>query len=350
MEWNPGGLLALARTPEDLAHYEMRARLEREAGADSRMVSPAEVKSLLPGLAVDCLGGLLTPSDGHADPGKSTLALAGGAERAGARVYHHCTVEGFLWEGGRIAGVRTERGEIRTDTVICAAGAHSPRLARMAGLDLPMRTVRSTVAVTTPLPRITDLAVRGLEVAFRQSRAGNVWLGRISSGSADYDITLESFRHLRWFLPNYCENRGVLRIRIGRPLLADLWRAMPWSAARRHPFAHTVDVEPRPNLRTAEFSRRALMRYFPNLGEVKLERTWAGFIDTLPDLIPVLGRTGVGGFLFATGFSGHGFAMGPIVGRLMAELVCDGRTSLDIAGLRFSRFAEGKLRPARPLR
>jgi glycine/D-amino acid oxidase-like deaminating enzyme len=92
------------------------------------------------------------------------------------------------------------------------------------------------------------------------------------------------------------------------------------------------------------------MRHFPAVGEVRIARVWAGIIDTLPDLVPVLGATDVPGFLLATGFSGHGFAMGPVVGRLMAELICDGRPSLDLSALRFSRFREGRLAAARALR
>ncbi len=111
-----------------------------------------------------------------------------------------------------------------------------------------------------------------------------------------------------------------------------------------------MDLGPSPNLATVEHCRRALMDHFPSLGEVRIERSWAGIVDTLPDRVPVLGESGLGGFLFATGFSGHGFAMGPIVGKPMAELIVEGRTPLDIAPLRFPRFAEGRPHPARPLR
>ena len=117
----------------------------------------------------------------------------------------------------------------------------------------------------------------------------------------------------------------------------------------RGPAAARVTVA-HPNPRTAEANRQAFLRHFPARGEVRIARSWAGIIDTTPDVIPVLGSTDVPGFLFATGFSGHGFAMGPIVGRLMAELICDGRTSLDLAPLRFARFREGAQAPARAVR
>lgn len=351
LEWRRGGVLSLAGTEEDLAHYQAREKLEREHGLDSRMVTPEEIRGLMPGFAGESLGGLYTPSDGSAEPDKTTAAFAEAARRAGAQLHEYCAVEGLTTHDGRVASVLTEKGEIRADTVVCAAGAHSSRIARMVGLALPVRTVRATVAATRPLPPITKLAVRGVTVSFRQRENGSVYLAQSTDRSADYDLTLEAFRHLKWFLPNYLENRRMLSIHVGAPLLRDIWRAMPWSGARRHPFAHTVDIEPKPNPAQVERSREAFLAYFPHLKELRIERSWAGMIDTMPDMIPVLGRTAkLEGFIFATGFSGHGFAMGPIVGRLLTELIVEGKTSLDIQGLRFSRFEEGKAAAAAKLR
>ena len=82
----------------------------------------------------------------------------------------------------------------------------------------------------------------------------------------------------------------------------------------------------------------------PALPPLWITRSWAGYIDATPDLVPVLGEApGLPGFVLATGFSGHGFAMGPVAGRLVSELIVDGKTSLDISGSRFSRFAEGAI-------
>ena len=77
------------------------------------------------------------------------------------------------------------------------------------------------------------------------------------------------------------------------------------------------------------------------LGELQVTRSWAGYIDATPDAIPVIGEAGPSGLVVATGFTGHGFAMGPIVGRLVAELITDGKSSIDRRAFRFSRFAEG---------
>jgi len=350
-DWVNGGILALAATQDELAHYEARARLEQEHGVDSRMVTAEEVRGLLPGFTGPVLGALHTPSDGQAHPEKATLAIADAARAAGANILHHCIAERILTGGGRVTGVQTPGGVIATGQVICAGGAHSSRLLRGLGLDLPVRTVRSTVAVTEPIAPLTRLAVRGIGVSFRQGPNGEVWLGRTSSGSADYDLTLESFRHLRWFLPNYFANRDLVQLRLNSAFFKDVWNTMPWSRARRHPFAHTVDHEPRVNTRTAEKNRRAFMAQFPGLGEVRLNRAWAGIIDTLPDILPVIGPApNPAGLYITTGFSGHGFAMGPIVGRLVAEHLTGTQPSQDLHPFRFTRFAEGDLADARPLR
>jgi hypothetical protein len=87
-----------------------------------------------------------------------------------------------------------------------------------------------------------------------------------------------------------------------------------------------------------------LQRILPSLPRLGIGRSWAGYIDATPDLAPVLGATpALRGLVLATGFSGHGFAMGPVAGRLVAELIVDGKTSLDISVFRFSRFAEGAI-------
>ena len=101
---------------------------------------------------------------------------------------------------------------------------------------------------------------------------------------------------------------------------------------------------PPPNHAKVRRSLAELQRVLPSLPPLGIERRWAGYIDTSPDLVPILGQVpSLGGFLLATGFSGHGFAMGPIAGRLVSELIVDGKPSLDITAFRFSRFAEGAI-------
>jgi glycine/D-amino acid oxidase-like deaminating enzyme len=147
---------------------------------------------------------------------------------------------------------------------------------------------------------------------------------------------------IRLFLPNYWKNRGLFRFHVGQPLWRDLGRFWPTSERRRHPFTHDRDVEPSPNPDKVRRGLAEFPRLFPGVPGLAIERSWAGYIDVTPDAVPVLGAmASPRGLVVATGFSGHGFAMGPIAGRLVAELVVDGKPSLDLHGFRFSRFAEG---------
>ncbi|HET9016951.1 MAG TPA: FAD-binding oxidoreductase, partial [Thermomicrobiaceae bacterium] len=299
-----------------------------------------EVMELIPGIAGAWIGGLYTPNDGHAEPTKVTPALARAAERAGATVATGCNVEAVEVSGGKVVGVQTTRGTVRAPLVVCAAGAGSGWLARSLGLRLPQLVVRATVAETVPVPPVTPIGGWGPGGAFRQRPGGSFYVAR--SGDTDYDLTFDSFRYLREFLPNYRKNWRVFRIRPG----AALWRDARDAVASRDGDERTAPLpvgEPKPNPRVVARARDNLVRLFPGLAGIPLQRAWAGLIDTTPDAVPVIGPAGPEGFVLATGFSGHGFAMGPIVGKLLSELVLDGAPSIDLSALRYARFGEGAM-------
>ena len=342
IEWVQGGNLGLAANDERLQQYRDWLPLANDVGLDTRLLSRHEVQQLIPSLEGPFVGGMYTPSDGHAEPRKATVAFARAAEERGAMIQTGCAVEEIERTAGKISGVRTEKGLIRAPIVVCAAGAWSARVARMVGLSLPQRVVRSTAAQTEPAPPITPSGVWAPGIAFRQRTDGTLYIA--GGGRSDYYLTLESFQHLRLFLPNYLKNWRMFRLHVGADLLKDIARRAPWSPATRHPFAHTVGVEPPPNPASVEQSRQNLEALIPSLKGIQIQRAWAGLIDATPDALPVLGPVErPRGFIFATGFSGHGFAMGPIAGRLIAEGILDGRPSLDLHPLRYSRFQEGDI-------
>jgi glycine/D-amino acid oxidase-like deaminating enzyme len=344
--WTQGGNLALAATAERMALLEAWLPVAREHGLDTVLLRGQDVQRVVPGLAGRWAGGLYTPSDGHAEPAKATDALCQAAVARGARLETGVAARGVLVQDGAVRGVVTDRGEVEAAWVVCAAGAWSARLARTAGLSLPQRWVRATVARTTAAPPVTAAGVWGPTLAFRQRRDGSFDIA--AGGAADHDVTLDSLRHLRLFWPTYWRNRRLFRFHVGRPLLRDLLRRLPGAPARRRGLAWDRAIEPPPNRAKVRRSLAELQRLLPALPPLRVERAWAGYIDATPDLIPVLGEVArPRGFVFATGFSGHGFALGPVAGRLVAELILDGRASLPIDAFRFSRFAEGALGPAR---
>ena len=352
VEWVQGGNLALATAPDRIALFEGWCRTAREHGLDTRVLTPAELKGLIPDLHGEWLGGMYTRSDGHAEPRKATPAFAKAAAARGARIVERCTAISIGTTNGAVSEVRyeqpiprstrTDRGVIRAPCVVAAAGAWTAKLAQPLGLSLPVRWVRSTVARTAPVRKITDVGVWAPSVAFRQRRDGALNLG--GGGWADHDVTLDSLRHVRLFTPNYLKNRRLFQFHVGRPLIADTVARLPGSYGRRHPFAARWALDPEPNPAKVQWTLDEFRRLFPEIGELRVTETWAGYIDATPDAIPVIGPADrPRGFVFATGFSGHGFGLGPIAGRIAAELVAGGKPSLDVHAFRFSRFAEGAI-------
>jgi glycine/D-amino acid oxidase-like deaminating enzyme len=339
-EWMQGGNLALAGDHARMARFEEWLPVARQFGLQTRLVRGRDLCTIIPGIGGTWVGGMHTPSDGHADPEKAVDALARAATKYGAVIYLGCAAQGVSTSGDTVSSVVTERGEIQTSTVVCAAGAWSSRLLRTLGLSMPQRWVRGTVARTTTTPPMTNCAVWAPEVAFRQRRDGSFNIA--AGGALDHDITLESVHQLGFFLPNLWKNKALFRFHVGRPLVRSFAAALPGSAAQRDPLLWDRGVEPVPNPRKVKRSAAELRRVLPTLPALGIAQSWASYIDATPDLLPVLGEVpGLRGLVVATGFSGHGFAMGPVAGRLISELIVDGKTSLEISGFRFSRFAEG---------
>lgn len=195
------------------------------------------------------------------------------------------------------------------------------------------------MARTTAAPPITRAGVWAPAVSFRQRRDGTFNIA--AGGAADHDLTLESLRHVSLFLPNYWRNRHLFRFRFGQPFWHDLAGRFAPSKALEQTLKYDRGAAPLPNLEKVERSLAELKRLFPALRDLTVTESWAGYIDATPDVVPVIGEAPTHpGLIMATGFSGHGFAMGPIAGRLVSELICDGQPSFDLHAFRLSRFAE----------
>lgn len=347
VEWRQEGNLMIADSEERMGQFRDWVASSREYGIDTRLVSLQEIRALVPGIQGEWLGGMYTPSDGHAEPSKAPRAFADAARRLGASIEEGCVAEEVMSAGGRGLGVRTDRGTVTAPTVVVAAGGWSSRLLRGLGLSLPQLVVRGTAVETVPVPPITGIgvAVRG-GLAFRQRPGGSLYMSIV--GGSDHEVTLDSFRYARDFMPNYRANRGFLQWRVTDGLLRDVARSVPGSPARVAGFDPRPQIEPTPNNDIVESCRSELGKLFPALENTLLARKWAGLIDTTPDGIPVIGAVDeLPGLVVATGFSGHGFALGPIVGRVVSELILDGQPSIDLHSFRYSRFAEKDTAPPR---
>jgi glycine/D-amino acid oxidase-like deaminating enzyme len=340
-EWTQGGVLAAPGDEPTWDRFSNWVKVSENFGLETQLLSKSQVQQMLPGSQGNYLGGIYTPSDGHAEPGKATMAFARAAEKAGASILTFHAVEDIELAGGKVVGVQTDRGYIATSTVVIAAGAHSAKVARMVGLRLPMVAVRPTVIQTTPGPRLTNAGVWAPDISLRQKPDGSNYVGRM--GPSEYDLTADSFRFAKEFLPTHIGNRQILHTRLGTPLWQDIRRVIPGTELHDHPFAEAVGMDPRPNIAVAREGLRRLHRLFPTTSELRVQRTWAGVIDQTPDTVPVIGPTSaLEGVVFATGFSGKGFGLGPAVGQIVRDLVTQGTSSIDISPMTFDRFQTGE--------
>lgn len=345
-----GGNVWLAETPQDLEEMEESVKASQNYGLDSKMITLDEVRKLVPTLENEFLAAMHSPRDGHADPVKTVLAFARAAQEHGAHIYENCAVQNIELQGGKIDGVLTDDGEIKTPTVVCVAGVWSAKLARMVGLQLPVKVGRFAMAATEPRPPLFKAFLWGPRLGVRQTVDGSLHYCAGFRDPLDYDFTLDSFRDLRLWMPNLVKNRGLVKINVGSDLLKDLARTLPGSPTKKNPFAFSTGMEPKVNHKLVNKHLRLLEEFMPTLKGIKTVRTWSGLIDLTPDLIPILGNVErPRGFIIGAGFSGHGFALGPITGRIMSELALDGKTALPIEPFRYSRFIEGDYHPPEKL-
>ena len=338
--WHKGGVTYLAASQAELAPLEAWLPHARAHQLDTRLLSSAETDGLLGQDGRRFVGALYTPSDARAEPARAVPALARAAARAGATILEGCAVRSLDTQAGQVAEALTERGPIACGAAVLAGGAWSALFLRHLGVDLPQLKIKASVQRTAPAPLITQSAVDATRAAFRRREDGGYTIAR--SGAVIFDVTPAAFRHFRAFLPALRERWGDIRLRVGRPFVDELTASVRWRADQPTPFERTRMLDPAPDHAVLDRVMRDAADLFPQLQGVQPVERWAGMIDVTPDELPVLGPVdGLEGLFLATGFSGHGFGIGPAAGYVMAQLVQGQQPLVDLHPFRLGRFHEG---------
>ena len=297
------GYLFLLTRRADVAAYAAAVELQNALGVPSRLLTPAEAAERAPGVRTDdVLAAAFHAGDGYCSPESVVLGYAGGARRHGAVLRTGVEVLGLEPAGPDAVAVRTSTGVVAAGTVICAAGAWSAGVGALAGVHLPVTPLRRQILVTEPLTaRVAATLPASMPMTI--DAASTFYLHR--------------------------EGPGVLL-------------GMSWPGERPG-FADQVDDSWLPDL-TAAIEHRA-----PALLDVGIAARWAGLYEVTPDHNALLGEApapGCGGrFLYATGFSGHGFLQGPAVGEVLRDLYLGREPFVDVTPLSADRFARGERRP-----
>lgn len=339
LEWIAGGNFRVFQNESEAAEFERWKRIADGHGLDCRLVGPGGMQAIVPDSRLGRLGGIFTPSDGQAEPRRVMPALRRAAEGRGAVFVEDCAVFRIDQAGGRVTGVETEHGPVRAPVVVLATGAWSSRMLARLGLRLPQVWITGSVARTTAAPVISHAATWS-GVAFRQRRDGTL---NIATTSSDHQLMVESLLFGRAFLDDFRKHGRDLNLRVGPLSLGTMMGRFSDSALLAELQRYRI-LDPTPNMRLLRSVLARVKAAVPAFAGVEIDFAWAGHIDMTPDMLPVIAALDQpAGLVLATGFSGHGFGMGPIVGRLVSEIVVDGRPSMDLSAFRFGRFREGRV-------
>jgi sarcosine oxidase subunit beta len=287
------GYLFLLDQPEQVAAFERNVAMQNGLGVPSRMIEVAEAKALSPLISTEgLLAAAYSPTDGHCTPESVVGGYARAARRAGARLLRSCAVTAIGSSGGTLTEVVTDAGTIATDTVICAAGAWSRELGTMVGVDLPVDPLRRQILTTQPIP--------GLDPH--------------TPFTIDFSTSFYFHGEGRGLLLGMSDPNETTGFKLDR---SDAWLTGLGSVIQR---------------RT------------PSLSDVGLASGWAGLYEMTPDHNALVGEAEeVARFLYATGFSGHGFLMGPAIGEVMRDLYLGRSPVIDVSSLSATRFDSADL-------
>ncbi len=294
------GYLFLASSEEDWAWVQESASRQKRLGIPVELLTPEQASRLVPGLRLDdLLGASFCGSDGIADPHAVVQAFARQARRLGVRILEGHEVTGILVEGSRARGVLTKAGgAIAANAVVNAAGIHARDVGLMTAVEIPVEPHHRQVFVAEPLAGL--------------------------SGPIPLTVDLRSGTYI------HVERNGSILLGGG-------------DHGDRRGFDERLDWSQLSRLISAVTYR------LPALEAARIQRGWAGLREMTPDELAIVGPVPeTEGFFVAAGFSGHGFMHAPAIGKLMAELILDGRTStMDISALSLDRFRTGHLSPER---
>lgn len=289
IEFRQGGYLIINHDEKELKQSEKNVEMQRSLGLDVSIIEPSMIPDIVPVLDVKgmkAVGATFCPTDGHANPFLTTFAFANAARKHGATIYTHTLVEDITINENRIASVETSKGSIKTSWVVDAAGVFSKDIASLVGIDVPNKAYRKEVLATERLQPMFQAMVISFKdgVYFSQQQEGQIVGG----------------------IPIPEEKIGY----------------------------HTM-----PTFSFLQHMSQTLTRYVPLLEQVNMLRHWTGFYDVTPDARPILGEDiKVKGFVHCHGFSGHGFMLSPMVSKILAEYITDGKVSPVLERLTLERF------------
>jgi len=288
IEFRQGGYLIAVHDKKDMKQAEKNVEMQRSLGIKVDILNSEQINdvvSILDVKGMNAIGATFCPTDGYANPFKTTFAYANAAKRHGAKIYTHTTVLDIKINKNKIIGVKTDKGIIKTNTVVNAAGVWSKEVSSMVGIKLPNKPFRKEIMVTERMKPSFEAMV----ISFRDG----IYFSQQQEGQIVGGIPIP-------------EEKGG-------------FKTLPTFSFIQH-------------------MSRTLTRYAPVLKHVNMLRHWTGFYDVTPDSRPILGES-----TKINGFSGHGFMLSPMVSKILCDYIVDGKTSEILHDLSLERFKDKKI-------
>lgn len=335
------GLLYLSDDDAEIESWAKWGRFARGEGIDTRMLTPAEASDRGAATRKRWRGGVWSPTDGTADPSRAAPAIAGGVLKHGGAVLQNCAARGIELENGAVAAVITERGTIRTRTVVMAGGAWASSFLYQMGIGFPQAAVRSSILSVASGGADLPPALHTSQVSVTRRSDGSHTLA--ISGFARIDLTPGMLYGARHFIPMFAKRWRLLSIGGFQAWQAGFETRRRWAMDKPTPMEAVRILDPRPDRKQIGRTLQRARRLLPALETAPVAHQWAGYIDSTPDGVPVIdGQIGVSGLVLAAGFSGHGFGIGPGAGHLVADIVLGRKPMTEISQYRLSRFGKSQ--------
>ncbi|WP_417455253.1 NAD(P)/FAD-dependent oxidoreductase [Kiloniella sp.] len=334
------GCLYLAETDAMEQENEGWIDIARQHSLDTKSLSGREVQSLLGQENKYWKSAIYTSSDGRAEPLIAVPRLASAAQGLGVTIIENCAVRSLDVMAGKLSGVYTELGRVNAAQVVSAAGAWSSLFAGFHNISLPQLKVKGTVARTEPVRGFFEGNAVSENIAFRKRIDGGYSIALADQTS--HSITPDSFRYFSKFLPLMKKSYRDVSLKFDRSFFNEVGHRVKNNPTKISPFEKNRVLNPKPDENILKQMREALKSHVPELANAAFVESWAGMIETTPDVLPIVSQADhIDGFYMVSGLSGHGFGIGPGMGKVVADLICGRPMEYDLSRFRLDRFHDG---------
>lgn len=339
--FHQGGSLYLCENQSQLDSHDNFLQIAENHRLETRALDKKQLYSILQNTPGQWQSAVYTPSDARAEPAHATPAIAEACHASGVIIVENCGVDELSITNQQIDGINTEQGFVKCNRVLCSGGHWSARLLDRIGIRIPQLSVKASVARTAHAPLLFEGNASGSNISFRRRQDGGYTVAM--TDYLEVIPSLHAVMQFKTFLPLLRTAKHKLKLCIYD------------ESAHVNPFTDEANYQtlpanrvlnPRPTTKTLNRLRKKLDQQLPVLRDIPILESWSGMIDAMPDAVPVMDEIDdIGGLFVATGFSGHGFGIGPACGKIMASLIQAQSPGHNISRFRFSRFSDGsKLR------